>query len=123
MANMRAPDSRHGISMATGSEPIEQLGADRSALMAAVCRIDGSLAPRHNEHDPRPHHPRLIEPVHDPRIGTVERVPVKIERKLWNKPPGLQPPIPMGVEIALLLSARRGTARPGWGGDGARGVR
>lgn len=85
MPAVRAADCGDAISMRTGCEPIENLGADRPALGPAIGGGGAARLSGNHQNQPRAHRGGLGQPMIEPDMSGIERMAVEIERKIRMK--------------------------------------
>src|SRR5690606_30316010 len=94
-----------------GGEPVEHLGADRTALAAAVGGRSGARLAGHQQHQPRSYCLGLDEPRIEPGMRLLERMAVQVEREVGRERRTGELALPRGVEAILPeLGSGRGTA-------------
>ena len=82
MALMRRANGGNAAGMGTCSQPVDQLGTDRPAPIAAVGRSDRARLAGDDQQQPRAHRNRLGQPGIEPGVGGIQRVAVQVQRQI-----------------------------------------
>src|SRR6185369_2543472 len=98
VAAVRLSYGGDGIGVRAGREPVDQLGADRPALVAAVGRIDRPRLAGHHQHQPHSRRAGPGEAAFETAVRLIEREPVEIEGEIGFLRAGFEAAFPVRVE-------------------------
>jgi hypothetical protein len=118
VALVRGADRGDFAGVRASGEPIEQLGADCAAALAAqIVLVVRARLTRDHQHHPRAPRLRRAEPCHQPVVRGGEAEPVEIDFGIGRDQPAGEALVPRAVEGAVVERA----ILPLWGRETGHG--